>query len=167
MKLLVVRHAIAQDQQDFAKSGESDDQRPLTADGIAKMEKGAKGLKNLIEKIDILATSPLTRAAQTAAIISSEFEMGEAEVISALQPGATVEEFEEWASSHAGRDVVAIVGHEPHLSSLVTWLVVGRGNSALELKKGGACLVEFDLAPRAARGILKWLLSPSQLRRLA
>ncbi len=167
MKLLVIRHAIAQDRQDFAESGDSDEQRPLTSEGIAKMQRAAKGLKNTIEKIDILATSPLTRALETAAIISTEFEMGEADVIAALQPGATVEEFEQWASSHAGRDVVAIVGHEPHLSSLVTWLIAGRGNSAVELKKGGACLVEFDLAPRAGRGILKWLLSPRQLRQLA
>ncbi len=167
MKLLVIRHAIAQDRDEFAESGGVDAQRPLTSEGIAKMERAAKGLKNTIEKIDVLATSPLTRAAETADIISREFGMGGAEVIQALQPGSTVEEFEQWGSSHAGRDVIAVVGHEPHLSSLVTWLVAGRGNSAVELKKGGACLVEFDLAPRAARGILMWLLTPRQLRRLA
>jgi phosphohistidine phosphatase len=62
---------------------------------------------------------------------------------------------------------VAIVGHEPHLSGLVTWLMTGQIDSRLELKKGAACLLRFERAPGEGEATLRWALTPSQLRDLA
>ena len=61
MKLLVIRHAIAMDAEEFADTGETDDRRPLTNYGAKRMRKNAKGLRTLIDRIDRFATSPLTR----------------------------------------------------------------------------------------------------------
>ena len=68
MNILVIRHAIAADRERHAEQhdGEDDGLRPLTARGRKRMREGARGLRRLVPKIDLLATSPLTRAAQTA-----------------------------------------------------------------------------------------------------
>lgn len=165
MKLLVIRHAIAMDRVEFAATGDPDDFRPLTEKGARKMARIARALRAEIETLDVLATSPLTRAVETARIVADAYDMGEAQTTNALVPEATFEEFEGWCSKIDETGVVAIVGHEPHLSSLVTWLLTGRPESRIELKKGGACLLEFESAVRRDAGTLNWLLAPRQLTR--
>jgi phosphohistidine phosphatase len=167
VQLLVLRHAIAMDREEFAASGESDDRRPLTKAGAKRMRKGAKGLREIVDRVDVLATSPYARAVETAEIVSDELGIDPAEVSASLVPDVHFEEFEQWAQAHANSDVVAIVGHEPHLSGLVTWLMTGSGDSRIELKKGGACLIDFDSNIRRGSGRLVWLLTPRQLRGLA
>ncbi|MEO5579269.1 MAG: histidine phosphatase family protein [Gemmatimonadaceae bacterium] len=165
MKLLVIRHAIAMDREEFAKTGQPDDMRPLTRGGTAKMEANAKGLRREIGELDQLATSPLTRALQTAKIVSDVFGIGGAEVTDSLMPDAPPEDFEKWCDTIGQADIVAIVGHEPHLSSLVTWLLTGHSESRLRIRKGGACLIEFESQPRRDSGTLNWLSTPAQLRK--
>jgi phosphohistidine phosphatase len=167
MRLLVIRHAIAMDREEFASSGQSDNMRPLTDKGMKRMKKVARGLREEIGRIDHLATSPLTRAVQTAEIVSDVFAMKEAEVTAALAPDVAFEDFELWCNTHANTDVLGVVGHEPHLSSLATWLMTGNKDSRISLRKGGACLIEFESEPRRASGTLLWLLTPRQLRGLA
>lgn len=166
MKLLVVRHAIAMERDEFAKSGQNDNLRPLTDKGIKRMEQGVKGLLAHVKHIDLLATSPLERALQTARIVADAYSVGDTEVTSCLSPGAPFEEFEQWCEAKGERDLIAIVGHEPHLSSLVTWLLTGHWESRMTLRKGGACLLGFESLPRRNEGVLEWLLKPRQLRAL-
>lgn len=166
MELLVVRHAIAEDRDEFAGSGKPDDERPLTDAGRRKMKKVARGLREIVEGIDHLATSPLVRAAQTAEIVSDAFDIGPAEAIPHLSPDARPEDFSRWIAVHSDKEVVAVVGHEPNLSSLVSWLIAGTGASRIELKKGGACLVSFDGEVEAGKGSLTWLMTPRILRQL-
>jgi phosphohistidine phosphatase len=73
MKVLIIRHAIAEERDDFARTGKDDRLRPLTDEGRKKMKQAARGLKALVPEIDLLATSPLTRAAQTAAVLDSVY----------------------------------------------------------------------------------------------
>jgi phosphohistidine phosphatase len=166
MELLVIRHAIAEDRDEFAESGKSDDERPLTDAGRRKMKKTARGLREVVGSIDHLATSPLVRAVQTAEIISDELDVAPAEVVPDLAPDARPEDFVRWLATHSDKGVVAIVGHEPHLSSLVSWLITGSGGSRLDMRKGGACLVSFDGEPGAGTGTLSWLMPPRVLRQL-
>jgi phosphohistidine phosphatase len=63
--------------------------------------------------------------------------------------------------------VVAVVGHEPHLGTLVTWLLTGVAEPRVPLRKGGACLVDFTRRPGRGGGTLRWSLTPSMLRRMA
>jgi phosphohistidine phosphatase len=166
LQLIMIRHAIAEDREEFARTGEPDDKRPLTKGGIRRMERIVVGLKQIVPKIDVVATSPLTRATQTADIIGNAFRVSGAEVIPALLPGAKPEDFASWARNYTRKGVVAAIGHEPYLGSLVTWLIGGKGESRVELKKGGACLIEFDDAVGPGLATMCWLATPRMLRRL-
>jgi phosphohistidine phosphatase len=172
MNLLVIRHAIAEDKEAFAASGRSDDQRPLTEAGRAKMRRGVEGLLAVSPRIAVLASSPLVRARETAEIIAPAFKVPRVEIVEALRPERKYDEFLAWLKKRApnegnGDATVAVVGHEPHLSSLVTWLMTGGLDARIELKKGAACLLCFDRGPSAGEATLRWLLAPSQLRELA
>jgi phosphohistidine phosphatase len=163
MQLLVVRHGIAEERETWAPR--DDALRPLTAEGKKKMKEAAKGLRSLIPRLDVLATSPLTRAKQTAVILAKAYDMPEPTTVDALaggQPAALAP----WLRTQATRKTVAVVGHEPGLGSLVSWLAAGNERSFIELGKGGACLVEIGERVDAGEGMLVWALRPSQLRGL-
>ena len=166
MKLLVIRHAIAEDREVWAKTGESDDERPLTDAGRKKMKRAAQGLRRLVDSIDLLATSPLVRAVQTTEIVARKFEGVPTTVTPVLAPEQPFEAFQEWLKSVDRSELVAIVGHEPHLSGLVSWLTTGRNGSVIELKKGAACLLELDRQRAAGTATLLWAMTPAQLRRV-
>jgi phosphohistidine phosphatase len=166
MKLLVIRHAIAEDREVFAETGRDDALRPLTAEGSRKMRRAARGLRQIVPTIDELVASPFTRASETAEIVRREYEIDRVETADVLRPDTGLDDVMNWLSQRTS-DVVAIVGHEPHLSRLATYLVAGVDNSAVQLKKGGACLVSFDGAPRPASGCLMWSVPPGLLRDLA
>ena len=126
MCLLVVRHAIAMDREEFARSGKDDGERPLTKEGRDKMQKGAKGLREIVPTIDVLASSPLVRAMETAAIVAAAYDSLPVVTIDELKPEAKLAAFLRWLKSQHAEETVAIVGHEPHLSTLVSWLLAGR-----------------------------------------
>jgi phosphohistidine phosphatase len=166
VQILIIRHATAEERSAFTATGTSDDRRPLTDEGRRKMTEAAKGLRALVPHLDVIAASPLVRAQQTAAIVAKAYGIADVETTSTLTPDAQPATFAKWALAYVDRDVVAIVGHEPHLGTLVTWLLSGRADSHVVLKKGGACLVECDGAPGPAAGRLHWLLTPAMLRRM-
>jgi phosphohistidine phosphatase len=166
MQLLVVRHAIAEDREAYAASGRDDALRPLTARGARKMRRGARGLRELVPTIEVLVTSPLTRANETAEIIRRAYKLDGLETAPVLQPSVSLDDVVGWLSRFDS-GVVAIVGHEPQLGHLVTCLLTGSDRSAVELKKGGACLIEFDERPGAGTGTLIWAVPPRTLRDLA
>jgi phosphohistidine phosphatase len=166
MQLLIIRHAIAEDREEFAVTGKPDDQRPLTKNGIRRMKQVAKGLKEIVPVINHLATSPLTRATETGDIIAAEYGISGTEVIPALLPGAKPDELAAWAQGYARKGMVAVIGHEPYLGSLVTWFVGGKGDSRIEFKKGAVCLIEFDENVGYGTGTLCWLATPKMLRAL-
>ena len=165
MKLLIVRHGKAGDRDEFAASGQPDELRPLTKDGAREMRVVARALHRIVPTIDTLATSPLTRARQTADVLSTEYDVPVAET-DALQPESPFQAFEDWAGRGASGDVAVVVGHEPHLSGLVAWLIGASGDAQLALKKGGACLLEFEASPKHGAGTLRWLMPPGVIRRL-
>jgi phosphohistidine phosphatase len=172
MNLLVIRHAIAEDKEAFAATGRGDDQRPLTEAGRTKMRRAAEGLRVVIPKVATLASSPLVRARETAEIVAPVLKVPRVEIVEALRPDRRFDALLEWlrqrvAPNDDGDRTIAVVGHEPHLSGLVTWLMTGSEESRLELKKGSACLLHFEESPAAGQGILRWALTPSQLRALA
>jgi phosphohistidine phosphatase len=71
MKLLIIRHAVAEERDAWANTGKSDDERPLTTEGRGKMARNARGLREGVPSVDLVATSPLVRARQTAEIVAS------------------------------------------------------------------------------------------------
>jgi len=166
MELLVIRHAIAEDREIWARTSRDDGERPLTAQGIERMERAARGLRRLVGNLDLIATSPLTRAVQTARIVSDAFA-GPAPVELDTLAGGSHQELLDWLRKNKGAETIAIVGHEPDLGELVSWLLSNQDQGFVELKKGAACLLAFPgwVAPGAAR--LRWALPPRALRGLA
>lgn len=164
MRLLVVRHAIAAPRETF---GGSDGARPLTDDGRKRMRRGARALCKLVPELGLIATSPLVRAVETAAILADAYGGIETVETPALVPGAAPSDLAAWVASRADRDALAIVGHEPDLSTAVTWFSTGLEQSCVELGKGGAALLDFPGAVAGGRALLVWLLRPGQLRKLA
>jgi phosphohistidine phosphatase len=166
MQLLLIRHAIAEEREDFAKTGKDDWLRPLTDEGRKKMKQVARGIKGLAPKIDLLASSPLTRAAQTGAILDSVYGGVKEVEIDELSPESTPEDFLRWLRKQK-KDVVAAVGHEPSLSLILSWLLTGNERRLFAFRKGGACLLEFPDEPAAGTATLIWALTPAQLRALS
>ena len=167
MHLLIVRHAIAEDKEAFAKTGRPDTERPLTNEGRSEMRRVAKGLRRRVETIGVLASSPLVRAAQTAAIIAKEYNAMPVSTVPALAPGSAPEAFATWLHAQLDVEVVAVIGHDPHLGMLITWLVSGLRDSHVALDKGGACMLEIDGEPDARSATLIWSLPPDVLEALS
>lgn len=166
MDLLVIRHAIAGDRDEWAKTGRPDHERPLTDEGRARMRENARALVSLAPKLDLLATSPFTRAAETAAIVHEAYAGVEVVDAPVLAHGKSPAEVCAWLAKRP-ESRVAVVGHEPDLGQLVGWLVLGDADAGIPLKKGGACLLRVTGAPTAGAAEMKWLLPPKILRRLA
>jgi phosphohistidine phosphatase len=166
MRLLLVRHAIAEEQEDFARTGKDDRLRPLTDEGRKKMKQAARGLRSLVAEIDLLATSPLTRAAQTGAILDSVFGGIDVVEIEEVSPETTPEQFLRWLRKQKG-DLIGAVGHEPSLSQILGWLLTGTDRRLFAFRKGGACLLELGDDPAGGTATLLWALTPAQLRALS
>ena len=101
MRLLVVRHAIAQDREDFAEG--DDAARPLTADGRRKMQRGAEGLKELVPEIDRLISSSLKRAVETAEIIARVYGDIKVHGVPELAPGTPLDGVLKWLAELPAR----------------------------------------------------------------
>lgn len=166
MKLLLIRHAIAEESEDFAKTGKDDRLRPLTDEGRKKMKQAAKGLREIAPQIDLLATSPLTRAAQTGAILDSVYGGLKEVEIEELAPEATPNDFLRWLRKQEA-ECIAAVGHEPSISLILSWFLTGTERRVHSFRKGGACLLEFTGEVGAGTATLLWALTPAQLRDLS
>jgi phosphohistidine phosphatase len=166
MQLLVIRHARAESVKEFAKTNQNDDLRPLTTDGRERMRLGAAGLHKLVDEIDVLATSPLVRARQTAEIVAAEFGGLAIVEIDALRPGSAPEAFGKWLESAGSLETIAIVGHNTHLRELVGWLITGSPDAIVQIKKGAAVMLKLSAHRPDKTATLLWSLAPRQLRML-
>ena len=166
MRLLVIRHGVAGDRDEFAFTGRPDAERPLTKDGREKMKRAAAGLVSIVPDIDLMATSPLVRAVQTAEIVADAYGGRDIVTVDELSPERAADDLLPWLRSHDPEASIAVLGHDPHLNFLVGWLVTGRHENFVDMKKGGAVLLEFDDPPAAGAAMLLWSLQPAHLRRL-
>ncbi len=163
MLLYLIRHGIAADRA----AGLSDTERPLTPEGQRRMRQNAKGLHRLGVEIDAVWTSPLNRARQTADILAAEFSLTKSiHEEPALQPQADVARIIDPLRKAPKTARIALIGHEPHLGHLATFLLTGLKTGALEFRKGGAACIELKSLRRPIRGTLHWLLTPRQMRRI-
>lgn len=167
MKLLLLRHAIACDRAAFAATGKEDRLRPLTDEGRKRMRRIADALAGLVPDLALIATSPYVRCRESAELLARAYpERPVLSELAELAPEGAATALLKFLQAQKSLPLVACVGHEPHLSQFAGWLLAGREKSFLELRKGGACLLDFAgrLTPGAAT--LLWHLTPSQLRSL-
>jgi phosphohistidine phosphatase len=166
MKLLAVRHAVAEEREAFAATGQEDAARPLTTDGRKRMKRIAQGLAREVPKVDVLATSDLARALQTAWILAGAYDDVAPIPIEPLRPDGELASLLAWLRQQDPRHTIAIVGHEPHLGIAVSWLLTGKKQSIISLKKGAACFLDLGEIPTAGQAALEWMATPGILRRL-
>lgn len=178
MQLILIRHALAQDKKQFAKTGKNDALRPLTKEGRRVIAQVSKNLKKIIPRFDVLATSPWTRAKETAEILSRFYispsvrnkktKNHDAKMTQTdeLIPNKNFASFLKWVASLNTKNkskkdefVVACVGHEPHLSKLAGFLLTGQKKSFVEFKKSGVCVLKLEKS-KPGKAILQLLLPP-------
>jgi len=164
MMLYVLRHGVA---EEVGPEG-TDGSRRLTPGGRRKLRAAAAGMRALGVTFDAILTSPLVRAAETAAIVAeAQGSQAAPRELSALEPGVPPVETVGALRAFARHEHVAIVGHEPSLSGVVAFLLTGSPDGLrLVLKKGGLVALEVHDPGRVGRATLRYMLTPRQLRRL-
>lgn len=166
-ELYILRHAPAVPRGAPEYSVDSD--RPLTSEGIEKMESIAQALAALDLGVEFILSSPYVRAKQTAQIAADALglrkQLGFSENLAA--EGSPQKLIEELRRDHRMRASVMLVGHEPYLSEFVAVLMSGNPNSCLRLKKGGVCKLSLTELRFGRCATLEWLLTPKQLTGLA
>ena len=130
------------------------------------MRRAARGLRRLGISFDTILTSPLVRARQTAEIVAEALGLeGQLEEISELAPEKSVDHLISGLSRFHDRENLLLVGHNPLLIHAFSFLISGKDNLEIDLKKGGLGCIETDGLPPRAPGQLHWFLTPKQLRR--
>ena len=164
MLVYLLRHAIAAPRG--VKPYPNDD-RPLTAEGIEKMSKEAKGIIQVIDEVDVILTSPLLRAAETARIVAQILNVeSKLQVCNELAPGSSLHLLLPYLAKYKKLNNIMIVGHEPDLAYLASALL-GKKTPIIEFKKGSLCCIEVATIPSRKDGTLLWHLTPKQLRLMA
>lgn len=148
MDLYFLRHGEA----DWPKWEKPDDERPLTKRGKKEMHEVGKFLKRIKADPDLIVTSPLPRAWQTAAIAAEHLKT-KCRKDKLLEPGFGRQELERILKKYPTESLM-IVGHEPDFSHTIEQLTGG----AVKLSKAGVALVELNHSWRNGR--LLWLLPP-------
>jgi len=159
-ELFLIRHGLAEERGD---AWPDDTKRPLTEEGMSSLRKEARGLARLGVAFDIVLTSPLVRARQTAEIVAAGFDpRPHVATIDSLAPGAPYAAVIADLEKHMRKGRIALVGHEPALGELAARLIGTR--HPIAFKKGAVCRIDVDTLPPAGPGSLRWFLTPKVLR---
>ncbi|MDI9638358.1 phosphohistidine phosphatase SixA [Oscillatoria amoena NRMC-F 0135] len=162
MELYLIRHGIAADREAY----ERDRDRPLTEEGRKKTQKVAKRLRSLDLNFDLILTSPLIRARQTAEILLSQHLAPLLQESEHLAPEGELQAWLAWLNSKTAPQGqrLALVGHQPNLGDWTETLVWGTPKGAIAVKKAGVIGLELP-NPDApiGRSTLFWLSPPRML----
>jgi phosphohistidine phosphatase len=141
-----------------------DEKRALDETGVEQCGYVGRALAALDAQVDVILSSPLKRAAQTASLVGNEMGYeGKLQLEDALRPTASFSDFRKLLDKYARRDAIMVVGHNPNLSEFLGRSISETGcEAALELKKGAVARVEMN---RNA-GSLMWCVTPKILRSL-
>ena len=162
VKIYLVRHAIA---AEYDPVRYPDDDRPLTEEGINKFTAAATGLPLIIEKPNIIASSPLKRARQTAEIIASAYKNKiKVDIHKALTSGEDLGKQLDCLSTLAKKAAsIIVVGHQPDLS-LMAAALTGTKNCGIDFRKGAICRIDLD--NNGGAGEIKWFLTQKVIAEL-
>jgi phosphohistidine phosphatase len=158
MDLFVLRHGEA---GKTIPSGSSDSKRPLTVAGEKEIVIISKALGKMGVRLDVILTSPLKRARQTADIVAKEFKaQNKVRQMRELSPEGHKKALYQNLSSFKEGTSILLVGHSPYLSEMVSEIVSDDSSVRLDLKKGGIVRIRVTAAAPKLKGELRWLISP-------
>ena len=160
MDLFILRHGKA----GKSSGGPDDAARELTRKGRDEIEGIAQWMKAQEFRFDMIASSPLQRARETATIVASVLDQEDVlTTCDALAPGGDTTMVCSAASKQGNDGAVLIVGHEPGLSGLISAIISGDTNSSIVLSKGGLAKIRNYSFRDRPSGELQWLLTPKQI----
>ena len=165
MDLFILRHGDAGNRlSDPIK----DTKRQLTVSGKKEVVEIAKSLKKLGVKFNLIYSSPLARAFQTAKIIAEEYKFTkQIEQSEELKPNGSKDFLYNKLSKLNIDSVILIVGHEPYLSSMINDIISNNKNSNnIILKKAGLSRIKITSTVPKLKGELRWLLTPRILKKI-
>ncbi|HEX2034632.1 MAG TPA: phosphohistidine phosphatase SixA [Chloroflexota bacterium] len=163
MLLHVVRHAIAFDRDPLRWP--DDRQRPLTPAGEKRFQRAAQGLHRLGVQVDLVLSSRYVRAWQTAEILQRVAGWPAPVACEALESGHDPPAILEALRQHHGTTALAVVGHEPTLHELVSYLLTGDAElAAVEFRKGSVARLQLGAGVVPGRATLLWQATPKLLR---
>jgi phosphohistidine phosphatase len=166
MELFILRHGIAVERGTSGYKNDFD--RPLTPKGKRQLRQSCGALRKMKLKFDLILSSPLVRARETAEIVATELKSKKRLRFSEhLRPGGSFHKLIlDVCQSKPAPENVLLVGHEPDLSELISLLVSGKSHGGFALKKGGLAKLEVEHLRAGQCATLAWLLTPKLLKKL-
>jgi phosphohistidine phosphatase len=156
MLIYVLRHAIAED----AAPGGSDSARALTSEGRKKLSSVLERAKKAGTSPSIILTSPYVRARQTARMAAQAFDREDGVIeTSALVPSGSPDLVWDEISEYRSEGQIMVVGHEPLLSELVSFLLSAPA-LRVDMRKAALVAISMESLRGAPRGVLQWMLTP-------
>ncbi len=161
MILYFLRHASAGQPVSNPKK---DEKRALDETGVEQCGYVGRALAALDVQVDMIISSPLKRASQTASLVGNELSYeGKLQFEDALRPTASFADFRKMLDKYARYDAVMVVGHNPSLSEFLGRAISESGcEAAIDLKKGAVARTEVNRNSAS----LTWCLTPKILRTL-
>ena len=162
MDCVFVRHGIAVAREEWEGK---DVDRPLTEKGKRRVREVAAGLRRLDVRPTVIYASPARRAVETAQLLHGLLARPPLmQLRDELLPEASPTEVIRLIQDIPPESCVICIGHEPQLGMAASVLLSGRASASFPLKKAGACLIELPIPAKPGRGVLRWWLTPGQLR---
>jgi phosphohistidine phosphatase len=161
MEILLLRHGIAVEREDHTGP---DEERALTDEGRRKVRRVAEAMRAMKLSFDVIFSSPLARALQTAEIVAEILRLRpRLQLTEHLGSGASPAKQISWLKNlRPAPASVLLVGHEPNFSELTSRLLTGRDNMSIHFKKAGLGKLTFGQSD-SRRATLEWFLTPKQM----
>ncbi len=161
MTIYFLRHASA---GEHFINPKKDEKRALDKEGIEQCGYVGRALAAIEAQVDVIISSPLKRATQTASLVGNEMGYeGKLQTENALRPGATFADFRKMLEKYSAQESIMVVGHNPNLSQFLGAAISESGcEASVELKKGAVARVEM----RRNTGTMLWCFTPKVLRTL-
>ena len=158
--LYILRHGKAE----AGDLGLEDGERKLTGKGKEEIALIAQWMASRGIKFDLIATSPLKRARETAGIIAASRGLkNRITVWESLAPGGNFEDFWRDIGACDENATVLIIGHEPTCSMIISRIIFGHESAAIVMTKGGLAKIRNHSFQRHRQGELQWLLTAKQM----
>ena len=159
MIIYFVRHASA---GQSVANPKKDEKRPLDSDGIEQCGYVGRALAAINAQPDVIISSPLKRATQTASLVGNELGYeGKLQLDPAMKPNASYADFRRMLEKYSRYEAIMVVGHNPSITEFLARIVVKSGSEALvDFKKGAVARVETVRHAAA----LNWFFTPKMAR---
>jgi phosphohistidine phosphatase len=141
MRLIFLRHGLAEGH--FSNEQDKDFERELTLEGIKRLHKTFRLFKKIQPSVDVIFSSPLARAIQTAELFWAYYQDSDLEMMADLDILDDPRHLVEYISFLPTDGQYVFVGHDPHLTKVIAALLaLHPEHDFMTLKKGGICVLE-------------------------